>query len=110
MDKQAGSKKAFSGQTAVARQFIADLVEAFPEATVQAYEKEWPEPEAASLGAASDKQTQEASSLAAKPKLALYEVNAAGHVVDPLALLRHSGLDLRAGVAVGEKALFGRFR
>ena len=72
-------------------------------ATVQAYEKEWPEPEAASLGAASNKKTQEASGLAAKPRLALYEVNAAGHVVDPLALLRHSGLDLGADVAVGEK-------
>ncbi len=47
---------------------------------------------------------QEASSIAAKPKLALYEVNAAGHVVDPLALLRHNGLDLGADVAGGEKA------
>ena len=56
MDKQGSSNQAFSGQTAVARRFIAALVEAFPEATVQAYEKEWPEPEAASLGAASDKQ------------------------------------------------------
>ena len=55
MDKQGSSRQAFSGQTAVARRLIADLVEAFPEATVQAYEKEWPEPEAASLGAASDK-------------------------------------------------------
>jgi hypothetical protein len=104
MDKQGGSKQAFSGQTAIARRFIADLVEAFPKATVQAYKEEWPEPEVSSLGAASGNNTQVASSLAAKPNLALYEVNAAGHVVDPLALLRHNGLDLGADVAVGEKA------
>ncbi len=55
MGKQGGSKQAFSGQTAVARRFIAYLVEAFTEATVQAYKEEWPEPEVSSLGAASDK-------------------------------------------------------
>ena len=58
MDKQASSNKSCKCQTAVARQFIADLVEAFPMARVQAYEKEWPESEAASRGAASDKKIQ----------------------------------------------------
>ena len=58
MDKQASSRNTFRCQTAVARQLIADLVEAFPRATVQAYEKEWPESDAASLGAASDKKLQ----------------------------------------------------
>jgi hypothetical protein len=96
---QGKSKEKLLTPLLVARQFVGDLREAYPDINLAHFDGKFPAAVAADQPSlvASEKEV-----LASAGKLALYEQDSRGKVVDPLALLRSKGFDIGSHSAAKE--------
>ena len=78
LNKQGSSKKTFNDVYSVAHCFVAELRAAMPSADVGVYESLWPMP---------TKDRVQPEEQTSGPSVELYEVDASGKVVHPLALV-----------------------
>jgi hypothetical protein len=94
LSKQSTSKTKYDSAHEVARDFVSELRSVVPKANLKEFEDLWPDGGGSGAAAAQANGAERNSGA-----IELYDVNASGQVVHPLALLRQKGFEFGSAVA-----------